>query len=102
MKRTSPRANSSFPTTEKREYYRMAEEIISILKGENGRAVSTKRIVNKGAALKYCRPLKDSQRIANGHPYWRVLTAMTDPTSHLFNPHIEEIKTDSGLKYRLK
>ena len=98
----SPRAVSEFKTSETRETYRMKEEILDIIKRENGRAVSVRRIVNKGNALHYCRPLDDSERIAVAHPYWKVLSEMTEPTSPLFVNNLEEIKTDSVLRYRIR
>ena len=65
----SPRAVSEFKTPETRETYRLKEEILDIIKRENGRAVSVRRIVNKGNALHYGRPLDDSERTAVTHPY---------------------------------
>lgn len=98
----SPRANSEFKTLETRETYRMREEILDILGRENGRAVSTQRIVNKGHALHYCRPLNDNERIAVAHPYWKILSEMTDCHSPLFVNNLEEIRTENVLRYRLR
>lgn len=100
----SPRANSTFKTSENRETYRMAEEILDILtkEGVNGKYISTRRIINKGNSLGYCRPYKDEDRIAQAHPYWKILSEMTDPHSVHFVNNLEEISTDNVLRYRLR
>lgn len=100
----SPRANSTFKTTETRETYRMVEEILDILtrSGINGRYLSTLAIIKDGTKRKYCRPYKDSERIAMSHPYWKILSEMTDPKSVHFCNNLEEIETDNVLRYRLR
>ena len=100
----SPRANSTFKTTEIRETYRMVEEILDILTKEvvNGRYLSTVAIIKKGTKLGYCRPYKDIERIAQAHPYWKILSEMTDPHSVHFINNLEEIETDNVLRYRLR
>lgn len=99
----SPRANSSFKTSETRETYRMAEEIKDILsKAEPMTIFTAKNIVRKGTALGYCRPLVDDERIAATHPYWKILSDMTDPASPLFVNNLEEIDYYNVLCYRLR
>ena len=100
----SPRANSTFKTNETRETYRMVEEILDILtrSGINGKYVSTLSIIKQGTHLGYCRPYKDSERIAAAHPYWKILSEMTDISSTHFCNHLEEIETDNVLRYRLR
>ena len=100
----SPRANSTFKTSETRETYRMVEEILDILnrEGANGRYLSTVAIIKMGTKLGYCRPYKDIERIAQAHPYWKILSEMTDPHSVHFINNLEEIETDNVLRYRLR
>lgn len=99
----SPRANSTFKTTETRQLYRMAEEIMDILtKTPKNKYISSGRIASLGHKLGYCRPVQDEERLAHSHPYWRVLSGMTDITSPLFVNNLEEIETDNVLRYRLR
>ena len=99
----SPRANSTFKTTETRETYRMAEEIMSILNNHGPMTImNTKNLINEAHDLGYCRPLIDSERIASAHPYWKVLSDMTDPASPLFVNNLEEIGYYDVLCYRLR
>lgn len=100
----SPRANSTLKTSESRETYRMVEEILDILQreGVNGRYLSTYTIIKMGTKLGYCRPYKDSERIAMAHPYWKILSEMTDIKSVHFVDNLEEISTDNVLRYRLR
>ena len=100
----SPRANSTLKTSESRETYRMVEEILDILhrEGENGRYLSTYTIIKNGTKLGYCRPYRDEERIAMAHPYWKILSDMTDPKSVHFVNNLEEISTDNVLRYRLR
>ena len=98
----SPRANSTFKTNEKRVTYRMAEEIMDVLKREeNGRYISTEKIINTAHKLGYCRPYYDRHRIASSHPYWKVLSEMTTPGSPLYVSNLVEISTENVLRYRL-
>ena len=100
----SPRANSTFKTNETRETYRMVEEILDILKreGYNGRYLSTLHIIKAAHKKGYCRPYRDIERIAQAHPYWKILSDMTDPHSVHFVNNLEEISTDNVLRYRLR
>jgi len=100
----SPRANSTFQTSESRETYRMVEEILDILtrQGFNGKYISTYTIIKSGTKRGYCRPYRDSERIAAAHPYWKILSEMTDPHSVHFVNNLEEISTDNVLRYRLR
>lgn len=100
----SPRANSTLNTTEDRITYRMVEEILDLLtrSGVNGRYLSTLAIIKMGTKRGYCRPYKDVERIAAAHPYWKILSEMTDPKSVHFVANLEEIETDSVLRYRLR
>lgn len=101
----SPRAKSTFKTTETRETYRMVEEVLDILNkegGHNGRYISTYAIIKVGTKKGYCRPYKDAERIASTHPYWKILSEMTDPHSVHFVNNLEEIETDNVLRYRLR
>ena len=100
----SPRANSTFQTTESRETYRMVEEILDILsrQGFNGKYISTYTIIKSGTKRGYCRPYRDNERIAAAHPYWKILSEMTDPHSVHFVNNLEEISTDNVLRYRLR
>lgn len=99
----SPRANSTFQTSETRELYRMAEEIMDILQREKPRRyVAAGRIANVGHSLGYCRPVVDEERLAHSHPYWRVLSGMTDIHSPLFKNNLEEIDDQGVLRYRLR
>ncbi len=100
----SPRANSTFKTSESRETYRMVEEILDILtkQGFNGKYLSTKTIVKSGTRRGYCRPYYDDERIACAHPYYKILSEMTDPQSVHFVNNLEEIETDNVLRYRLR
>jgi hypothetical protein len=100
----SPRANSTFKTSESRETYRMVEEILDILgkEGANGRYISTLSIIKSAHKLGYCRPYRDAERIASAHPYWKILSEMTDPKSVHFVNNLEEIETDNVLRYRLR
>ena len=87
----SPRANSTLKTSESRETYRMVEEILDILhrEGTDGRYISTLAIIKM-------------DRIAAAHPYWKILSEMTDPKSVHFINNLEEISTDNVLRYRLR
>lgn len=101
----SPRANSTFKTSETRETYRMVEEILDILNkegGHNGKYLSTEYIIKVGQRKGYCRPKNDHLRIACSHPYWKILSEMTDPHSVHFVNNLEEISTDNVLRYRLR
>ena len=100
----SPRANSTLKTSESRETYRMVEEILDILnrEGADGRYISTLAIIKNGTKLGYCRPYRDNERIAAAHPYWKILSEMTDPKSVHFVNNLEEISTDNVLRYRLR
>jgi hypothetical protein len=100
----SPRANSTLKTSESRETYRMVEEILDILnrEGVDGRYISTLAIIKNGTKLGYCRPYRDNERIAAAHPYWKILSDMTDPKSVHFVNNLEEISTDNVLRYRLR
>jgi hypothetical protein len=100
----SPRANSTLKTSESRETYRMVEEILDILnrEGADGRYISTLVIIKNGTKLGYCRPYRDNERIAAAHPYWKILSEMTDPKSVHFVNNLEEISTDNVLRYRLR
>lgn len=100
----SPRANSTLNTTEDRITYRMVEEILDLLtrSGVNGRYLSTLAIIKMGTKRGYCRPYRDEERIAAAHPYWKILSEMTDPKSVHFVDNLEEIETDSVLRYRLR
>ena len=100
----SPRANSTLKTSESRETYRMVEEILDILnrEGADGRYISTMAIIKNGTKLGYCRPYRDNERIAAAHPYWKILSEMTDPKSVHFVNNLEEISTDNVLRYRLR
>jgi hypothetical protein len=100
----SPRANSTLKTSESRETYRMVEEILDILhrEGTDGRYISTLAIIKMGTKLGYCRPYRDADRIAAAHPYWKILSEMTDPKSVHFINNLEEISTDNVLRYRLR
>lgn len=102
-KSTSPRAISTFKTLETRETYRMVEEITDILKSKVNHTLSSHKIVKAGHKLGYCRPLYDGARIAQAHPYIKILSEMTDPKSVHFNSHIEEIHNKSGIySYRMR
>ena len=97
----TPRANSTFPTTETRETYRMAEELRSLL-NEHPNAFSTvEELIDRGHRLGYCRPFTDYDRISHTHPYGRILTDMANPDHPLYTPTLEVVTWMKGA-YRFR
>ena len=85
----TPRANSTFQTTETRETYRMAEELRSLLNERAGIWQTVEVLISKGHKRGWCRPFTDYDRISHTHPYGRILTNMLDPKSPLYTPNLE-------------
>lgn len=86
---TTPRAVSTFQTTETRETYRMAEELRTLLNERQGIWQTVEILIKKGHKRGWCRPFEDYARISHTHPYGRILTDMLNPESPLYTPNIE-------------
>lgn len=86
---TTPRAVSTFQTTETRETYRMAEELRFLLNLKPNKFSTVEELINEGHRRGYCRPFEDYARISHTHPYGRILTDMANPESPLYTPTLE-------------